>query len=205
VRIGILTLVAALTAACTEDNDTFTADGQGAAGDGQVACAPGTTRCEGDVLVTCSASGVEVRSKCTGGCQDGKCLGCVEQSFFLDGDRDGFGNRAQEIGACVAPDGYVTDGGDCDDVDPAAHPGQSSFFTRTTKGTTGFDFNCNKIEEKEVAHLVSCTLKGGGCVGDGWVQAVPACGQQGTFGHCTRAAGHVSCVQNNAPQVQACR
>lgn len=46
---------------------------------------------------------------------------CPKVTWFMDADGDGLGGDATE-GGCDAPDGFVTEGGDCDDADPAAHP-----------------------------------------------------------------------------------
>ncbi|MCZ7546790.1 MAG: putative metal-binding motif-containing protein [Anaerolineae bacterium] len=46
------------------------------------------------------------------------------QPFYVDSDGDGFGNPADTVTACVAPDGYVTNGNDCDDSNAAINPGQ---------------------------------------------------------------------------------
>jgi len=39
--------------------------------------------------------------------------------YYQDLDGDGFGDGLERSEACVAPDGYVTNGDDCDDADPA--------------------------------------------------------------------------------------
>ena len=45
-------------------------------------------------------------------------------TYHLDGDGDGWGRPdVLEVAQCEPPDGYVTDGTDCDDEDPAVHPG----------------------------------------------------------------------------------
>ncbi|MFZ5477264.1 MAG: MopE-related protein [Myxococcota bacterium] len=44
-------------------------------------------------------------------------------SFYRDADGDGFGDTHDPAVGCEAPFGYVEDGGDCDDDDPAYHPG----------------------------------------------------------------------------------
>ncbi len=44
-------------------------------------------------------------------------------SFYKDADKDGFGDPESAIEACEMPDGYVTEGGDCDDASDAVHPG----------------------------------------------------------------------------------
>ncbi len=42
----------------------------------------------------------------------------------VDADGDGYGGDATATTACEAPgSGYVAEGGDCDDADPAYHPG----------------------------------------------------------------------------------
>ncbi len=43
--------------------------------------------------------------------------------FYLDADGDGFGDAAEEILACMQPEGAVEDATDCDDNDAAAYPG----------------------------------------------------------------------------------
>lgn len=53
---------------------------------------------------------------------DGGTTGCVEQSFFLDVDGDGHGDPLAEVVSCVAPEGHVPLGDDCDDANPAVAP-----------------------------------------------------------------------------------
>ena len=44
-------------------------------------------------------------------------------TVYLDGDGDGYGGGSGEsLAACDIPDGYITQGGDCDDADPAVNP-----------------------------------------------------------------------------------
>lgn len=49
--------------------------------------------------------------------------GCVEQTFFKDGDQDGYGDPGQTKMGCEAPDGYVEDSTDCKDSDDKVNPG----------------------------------------------------------------------------------
>jgi hypothetical protein len=42
--------------------------------------------------------------------------------WYQDRDEDGYGAEGAEIEACEAPDGYVEDGGDCDDGSATVHP-----------------------------------------------------------------------------------
>ena len=46
-----------------------------------------------------------------------------ELLWFLDFDEDLFGDPAESQLSCVQPDGYASATGDCDDDDPAIHPG----------------------------------------------------------------------------------
>ncbi len=69
------------------------------------------------------------------------CGGLPPTAFYLDADGDGYGNPAAVVYACSAPDGYVVDGTDCNDADPAVHPG-------VTEVCNGKDDNCSgQIDE----------------------------------------------------------
>ena len=46
-------------------------------------------------------------------------------TWYQDSDGDGYGADAKSQQACEAPEGYVSQGGDCDDGDVAYHPGAS--------------------------------------------------------------------------------
>jgi len=63
---------------------------------------------------------------------DNDCDGLVDDdddpvagraAWYQDLDGDGHGNPAVEEASCEAPAGYVADNEDCDDLDPAIHPG----------------------------------------------------------------------------------
>ncbi len=49
--------------------------------------------------------------------------GALDSSWYLDVDGDGYGNDEEVIEQCEQPSGYVLEGGDCDDGDPAVSPG----------------------------------------------------------------------------------
>ena len=53
--------------------------------------------------------------------------GCQQVVYYRDNDGDGFGNAANALTstACVAPIGYVTRDGDCDDNNAAIYPGSA--------------------------------------------------------------------------------
>ncbi|MCU0673043.1 MAG: putative metal-binding motif-containing protein [Myxococcota bacterium] len=48
--------------------------------------------------------------------------GCPELVWYRDRDRDGFGVDDESVTGCAAPDGYVAEGGDCDDECTACTP-----------------------------------------------------------------------------------
>ena len=61
---------------------------------------------------------------------DNDCDGAVDPDtaldaadWFRDADDDGHGNPLETARACAVPDGYVALADDCDDADPAVHPG----------------------------------------------------------------------------------
>lgn len=63
---------------------------------------------------------------------DGKDNNCdtqvdegAKQTYYKDGDGDGYGTSATTVQACSAPSGYVTDGTDCNDADAQVNPGKT--------------------------------------------------------------------------------
>lgn len=63
----------------------------------------------------------------------------VENTYYYDGDGDGYGDDDQTIQACSAPDEtYVEGGGDCDDTEFASNPGMSEICD-------GLDNNCDEL------------------------------------------------------------
>ncbi len=60
---------------------------------------------------------------------DNDCDGLIDEdatdpsAWYRDGDGDGYGDPGQTQQACAQPSGYVSDNTDCDDTDPAVHPG----------------------------------------------------------------------------------
>jgi hypothetical protein len=48
---------------------------------------------------------------------------CQMESAWADEDGDGFGDRSHQAGVCLGAPGYVSNSDDCDDQDPAVHPG----------------------------------------------------------------------------------
>ncbi len=59
---------------------------------------------------------------------DNDCDGAADDlegaAWYLDGDGDGYGDADTGVASCdEAPPGSVSDGSDCDDLNPAIHPG----------------------------------------------------------------------------------
>ena len=61
---------------------------------------------------------------------------CEEQAWYRDSDGDGYGISVSETWACEAPEGFVANGKDCDDDDPAVNPG-------AVEVCNGIDDNCD--------------------------------------------------------------
>ncbi len=79
--------------------------------------------------------------------QDNDCDGLEDQddgdlvdaaTWYQDADDDGWGDDATTTRACDPPSGFVDQGGDCDDDDPAFHPGADE-----DDCTDPADYNCD--------------------------------------------------------------
>ena len=74
---------------------------------------------------------------------DDDCDGSVDigasdgTTYFLDEDGDGAGT-GEGVAACAAPDGFAATDGDCDDTNPAYHPGADE-----SDCTDPNDYDCN--------------------------------------------------------------
>ncbi|MEC7986605.1 MAG: putative metal-binding motif-containing protein, partial [Myxococcota bacterium] len=60
----------------------------------------------------------------------------VQDEFFADSDNDGFGNPDISTFSCSTPDGFVSNGSDCDDTESFSYPG-------ATETCDGIDNDCN--------------------------------------------------------------
>jgi len=81
------------------------------------------------------------QERCNG--RDDDCDGMTDdegaidvRTWYADRDDDGFGDPLLAVTRCEAPGGYVRDGGDCDDTDPAVSPAAS-------ERCNGFDDDCD--------------------------------------------------------------
>ena len=58
----------------------------------------------------------------SGGPGDGD-TGCDEQTWYPDEDSDGYGDDVRAYESCEGQEGWIGQGGDCDDGDASIHPG----------------------------------------------------------------------------------
>jgi hypothetical protein len=127
-------------------------DGFGDLGDdGTVACeAPsGSVEDHTDCDDTDAATHPGADEWCDG--VDRDCDGTVDDdaidasAWFADGDGDGYGDAAVSVSRCAGGDGWVSDDSDCDDGDPAIHPGAE-------ERCNGVDDNCDGTVDED--HVV---------------------------------------------------
>ena len=108
----------------TDEPDTDDTDDTDAS-DTEDRDADGVSRADGDCDDTDASVNPGAVEVCDGIDQD--CDGDIddgtETTWFADDDGDGFGNVAVSTAACAPSTGLVSDATDCDDADPAAHPG----------------------------------------------------------------------------------
>ncbi|MFT5679802.1 MAG: hypothetical protein ACI8RZ_000707 [Myxococcota bacterium] len=79
---------------------------------------------------------------------DNNCDGVIDEdvttTFYEDVDGDGFGDDGSGVEACEVPDGYSAVGGDCDDGEAEAFPGNVEYCD-------GVDNNCDGNIDEEVS------------------------------------------------------
>jgi hypothetical protein len=128
------------------DNDTF-----GAATTTERAC----TQPTGFVSLStdCDDTRADVNPDATEVCnlRDDNCNAATDEpsaadapTWFLDGDRDTFGDASTPLVACNAPAGYIADNSDCDDTRALSFPG-------ATELCNGFDDNCDGTADEDTA------------------------------------------------------
>ena len=77
-------------------------------------------------------------------------LSCASPAtWYRDDDADGFGKTDDPSPACDQPAGYASAPGDCDDADPAIHPGAADVCN-------GLDDDCDGVADERPAADVSC-------------------------------------------------
>ncbi len=78
--------------------------------------------------------GVEVCDSVDNNCDGDTDEGC--QTWYADDDSDGYGDSSDSMDTIIQPPGYVSDNQDCDDTNPAIHPG-------VPEDCDGVDNNCD--------------------------------------------------------------
>ncbi|MCB9745431.1 MAG: FG-GAP repeat protein [Alphaproteobacteria bacterium] len=108
------------------------ADGDGYGDPAYVVVACAAPEGHVDVAGDCDDSAAEVYPEAPELCDglDNNCDFRIDEglssAWYPDADGDGWGADAGVTEACEAPEGYVEQGGDCDDSASAANPGQST-------------------------------------------------------------------------------
>ncbi|MEC7985993.1 MAG: MopE-related protein, partial [Myxococcota bacterium] len=101
---------------------------------------------------------------------DNNCDGDIDEGvqteFYADSDLDGFGNPNLVTSACEAPDGFVTNGSDCDDTQALSYPGAEEICDE-------LDNNCDGETDEGLANIYYTDTDGDG-FGDP-TQEVSAC------------------------------
>ena len=112
-----------------DDDDDAAADDDDASGDDDDASpededgdgfSPADGDCDdGDASIHPDAGEVcdEIDNDCDDEIDEG-----VAETYYEDADHDGFGDPLSTLDACEAPDGFVADSSDCDDLDPLINP-----------------------------------------------------------------------------------
>ena len=113
-------------------------------GDGFAACA----ECDDtdaathpDATETCN----DVDDNCNGLTDDEDPLVPGGSTWYADADGDVYGGDQFTVAACDAPDGYVSNTDDCDDLAPASHPGASEICDDA-------DNDCDGTVDEGVGH-----------------------------------------------------
>ncbi len=105
---------------------------------------------------------------------------CDHETWYTDGDGDGFGDFATEVIACAQPPGTVPEAGDCDDTDPTVYPTAGDTATDTV------DSDCDGMDceagDFNGTYYVVCLDNGS------WYDAESACITAGYDGLATFAS-----------------
>ena len=90
---------------------------------------------------------------------DNNCDGQIDEgvltAFYVDSDSDGFGNPSIVVEACETPDGFVTNGSDCDDSNELSYPSANEICD-------GLDNNCDDEVDEGLNSIFYVDVDGDG-------------------------------------------
>ena len=82
--------------------------------------------------------------------EDDSLLAASTTTFYLDNDRDGFGDDAISVDACLPPEAHIEVGGDCDDNEAIINPDASEVCDE-------IDNDCDELIDDEDDSLNTST------------------------------------------------
>ncbi len=147
-------------------------DGHGDADYPTVACGPS------DGLVAapddCDDTDPDVYPMALEACDgvDNDCDGEVDEdglsTYYQDGDGDGYGDPATAVVTCSPGGDQVATGGDCDDADPAIHPGATEVCDVDPDSGDPVDNDCDGVANEADPDVVGMTTYYEDLDGDGF-------------------------------------
>lgn len=161
--------------------------------------------CDGiaNELCPCINGATKSCGNCNGGtetCVSGAWGACQNQppalqTFYYDGDHDGFGDPNQSTQACstTPPSGYASQAGDCCDYDPHAYAGSTWSDSAQRVVCGGWDYNCDGLNTDDTCAADDgcyCCDQFGNCGSADacWLNSEPGCGNSAPFGDNTTGA-----------------
>jgi hypothetical protein len=154
---------------------------------------PGDAGATGDVAIADTSGGSDTAPPADA--LDDYVFVPAADATACDQDEDGY----QAIG-------NVCGGGDCDDQDKRAYPGEPDYLTALPRSTTMYgDWNCNHVVEKQFAINVNCPTSVLRCDTTSGFTGDPPCGTYGTFVQCMMMNFGFCDVGATSMQLQACK
>lgn len=105
----------------------------------QVGLSPNNLDCD-DTDSGINPDAIEICDNIDNNCDGNVDEGLLNVTYYEDADSDGFGNSNSTVSDCAQPNGYVTVGGDCDDIDDQIFP------TATDVYGDAIDQNCDGVD-----------------------------------------------------------